>query len=211
MTLRICVSILPKTHSEALALIEKAERAKADIVEVRLDSYESSRSLVELVNSTKLPLIATKKLVSENGFFAGTETQRQQALLNAAKNGFAFVDVNLMSPKCQETIQKLQPTSAQAIVSFHKFDGALSSSEMQKILEQEISTGASVCKIATTASKIEDDLAVLNFVAAMSGRTKLYAFAWVSKARLQGCSHRCSAPSSLLLLSKRTAKLRQGR
>ena len=53
---------------------------------------------------------------------------------------------------------------------------SLSVSEMEKVLEQEIASGASVCKIVTTAKKIEDNLAVLNFVSAMSSKAKLVCF-----------------------------------
>jgi 3-dehydroquinate dehydratase type I len=176
VTPRICVSVLPKNNLEALTLIERAEKAKADLVEVRLDSFETSRSLSELVESTKLPLIATNKLLSEKGFFAGSETERQQTLLKAAKQGFAYVDVNLSSPKLQETIQKLERSGAQPIVSYHEYDSPLSYSEMEKVLEQEISSGASICKIITTARQIEDNIAALNFVSAMSGKAKLVCF-----------------------------------
>ena len=99
MTSRICVSILPKNNVEALGLIERAEKAKADFIEVRLDCLEASRTLSELSKSTKIPLIATNKLHSEKGSFSGTETERQQTLINSAKNGFEYVDVPLSSPK----------------------------------------------------------------------------------------------------------------
>ena len=134
------------------------------------------RNLSELVKSTKIPLIATNKLTIEKGFFAGTETERQQTLLSAAKNGFEYVDVDLSSPKLNETIGKLKPLGAKLIVSFHKFDGVLSVSEMEQILKQEIACGATVCKIVTTAEKIEDNLAVLNFVSANSGKSKTCLF-----------------------------------
>jgi 3-dehydroquinate dehydratase type I len=176
VTPRICVSILPKNNLEALNLIKKAEKAKADLIEVRLDCLETSRNLSELVKSAKISLIATNKGASEKGFFAGTEAERQQILLNAAENGFEYVDVNLSSPKNQETIDKLKQSGAEAIVSYHKFDGALSVSEMEKVLEQEIAIGASVCKIVGTANKIEDNIAVLDFVASHSSKAKLVCF-----------------------------------
>ncbi|MGD0994278.1 MAG: type I 3-dehydroquinate dehydratase [Candidatus Bathyarchaeia archaeon] len=176
MTARICVSILPKNNLEALSLIERAEKAQANLIEVRLDCFEASRNLSELVKSTKVPLIATNKLLIEKGFYAGTETERQQTLLNAAKNGFEYVDVNLSSPKHKETIEKLKLLSAKPIVSYHKFDGALSVCEMETVLEKEIAGGAIVCKIVTAAKKIEDNLAVLNFVSSMSSKAKLVCF-----------------------------------
>ncbi len=176
MTARICVSILPKNNLEALTLIAQAEKAKADFIEVRLDCLETSRNLSELVKKTRIPLIASNKLRSEKGNFSGTETERQQTLLNAAKNGFEYVDVDLSSPKHKETISQLKHLGAKPIVSYHKFDGALSISEMEKILEQEISSGAVVCKIVTTAKKIEDNLTTLNFVSSKPRSLKLVCF-----------------------------------
>ena len=176
MTTRICVSILPKNNLEALNLIKKAGKAKASLIEIRLDCLETSRNLSELVKSTKIPLIATSKRTSEKGFFAGTEAERQKILLNAAKNGFEYVDINLSSPKNHETIDKLKQSGAEAIVSYHKFDGALSVSEMEKVLEQEIAIGAGVCKIVGTANKIEDNIAVLDFAASHSSKAKLVCF-----------------------------------
>ena len=176
MTVRICVSILPKNNVEALSLIERAEKAQANLIEVRLDCFEASRNLSELVKSTKIPLIATNKLSNEKGFFVGTEMERQQTLLNAAKNGFEYVDVDLSSLKHKETIGKLKQLGAKSIVSYHKFDGALSVCEMERVLEQEIAVGAVVCKIVTTAKKIEDNLSVLNFVSSMSSKAKLVCF-----------------------------------
>ena len=176
MTARICVSILPKNNVEALSLIQKAENAKADFIEVRLDCLETSRNLSELPKSTKIPLIAANKMLSEKGLFSGTETERQQTLLIAAKNGFEYIDVDISSPKHKETIDKLKQLGAKPIVSYHKYDSALSSSEMGNILKQEISIGAAVCKIVTMAKKIEDNLTVLNFVSAMPSRVKIVCF-----------------------------------
>ena len=184
MTPKICISILPKNNVEALSLIERAEKVKADFVEVRLDCLEASRNLSELSKSTKIPLIATNKLRSEKGSFSGTETERQQTLLNAAKNGFEYVDVDMSSAKRKETIDKLRQLGVKPIASFHKFDGALSSLEMGDILKQEISSGAAVCKIVTTAKEIEDNLIMLNFISAMPSRVKLVCFCMGENGRV---------------------------
>jgi len=176
VTSRICLSILPKNNQEALTLIERAEKAQADLIEIRLDCLETSRSLIDLVKSTKLPLVATNKIVSEKGLFAGTEDERQQTLLKAAKNGFAYVDVNLLSPKLLETITKLEKSGAQSIVSYHKYDGALTMFEMEMVLQQEIASGASVCKIVGTAKTVEDNVPALNFVSANYQKAKLVCF-----------------------------------
>ncbi|HLN89044.1 MAG TPA: type I 3-dehydroquinate dehydratase [Candidatus Binatia bacterium] len=184
MTARICVSILPKNKVEALNLIEKAEIAKADFIEVRLDCLEISHKLSDLSSSTKIPLIATNKLQSEKGYFAGTESERQQTLLNAAKNGFEYVDVDLANQKNKEAISKLEKLGTKQIISYHKFDGALSVSAMEKVLNEEIACGASVCKIVTTAKQVEDNLPALSFVSFASSKAKLVCFCMGEHGRI---------------------------
>jgi 3-dehydroquinate dehydratase I len=176
VSLRICVSILPKTKKEALILIGQAEQAKADLIEVRLDSFEETQNLSELTSATKTPLIATNKLQSEGGYFKGTEPERQQILFAAADSGFRYVDVDFSSPACSETVAKLKNLGAQPIVSFHKFDGILPVPILEHILDQQIASGAAVCKIVLTAKQIEDNLPVLSFVSFASVKAKLVCF-----------------------------------
>ncbi len=176
MTARICVSILPKNNIEALNLIEKAEKAKADFIEVRLDRLETCRRLSDLSASTRIPLIATNKLTSERGYFSGSQVERQQTLLNAAKEGFEYVDVDITNATRKEIISQLKLLGAKPIVSYHKFDGALHVSEMEKVIDEEIASGASVCKIVTTAKQVEDNLPALSFVSFASNKAKLVCF-----------------------------------
>jgi 3-dehydroquinate dehydratase type I len=176
MTPNICVSIKPKNIQETLTLIEKAETAKADFIEVRLDDLETNLNLGDLSASTKIPLIATNKMLSENGSFTGTSTQRHQTLINAAKNGFRYVDLDLSVTGLEKQIADLKAFGVKVIVSFHKFDCAFSSQEMQDILNKEIHSGADVCKIIGTAKQVQDNLTVLNFVSENSVKTQLVSF-----------------------------------
>jgi 3-dehydroquinate dehydratase type I len=170
---RICVSILPKTVPEALQLMEKAETAHADFIEVRLerlkDCLENHRGLVNLGAHGKTPKIATDKA-------SLTKTEHRQLLLNAAKSGFEYVDAELSTPRLEDLTRELKALGAKLVVSFHKFDGSLSLSELNSILKREISSGAEVCKIVTTAKRMEDNLTTLNFTATASGKTKLVCF-----------------------------------
>jgi 3-dehydroquinate dehydratase type I len=173
---KICISILPKNTKQALTLIGKAEKAGADLIEVRIDRMEESRTLKDLSKSTKRPLIATNKLTIEHGYFAGTENERLQTLLVAAKSGFQYVDIDILGPKSSEAIAKLKETNAKLIVSYHKFDGILNSSALECILNEEISSGADICKIVLTAKQIEDNLLILNFISIASAKAKLVCF-----------------------------------
>jgi 3-dehydroquinate dehydratase type I len=173
LTIRICVSILPKTVPEALQLIEKAEAAHADFIEIRLDRLEdcleNNLGLADLAAHGKTPKIATDKA-------SRTETEHRQLLLNAAKSGFEYVDAELSTPQLEALVEELKAQGAKPIISFHKFDGSLSLSELNSVLEREISSGADVCKIVTTAKRIEDNLTSLNFASTASSRAKLVCF-----------------------------------
>jgi 3-dehydroquinate dehydratase type I len=170
---RICVSILPKTVPEALRLIEKAEVAHTDFIEVRIDRLEdcleNHRGLADLAAHGKTPKIATDKS-------SRTETEQREMLLSAAKSGFEYVDAELSTPQLKDLVKELKALGAKPIVSFHKFDGSLNVSELNSVLEREISSGAEVCKIVTTAKQMEDNLTTLNFISAASRKTKLVCF-----------------------------------
>ncbi|MCL2134857.1 MAG: type I 3-dehydroquinate dehydratase [Candidatus Bathyarchaeota archaeon] len=175
MTSNICVSIQPKNNNEALTLIEKAEAAKADFIEIRLDNFET-QNFCELAASTKIPLIATNKLPKERGNFTGTQTQRWQTLKAAAKSGFQYIDLDLTILKLKEYIIDLKELNVKTIVSFHKFDGAFTAKEMQRILKEENDSGADVCKIVGTAKQVQDNLVALNFVSENAAKVQLVCF-----------------------------------
>jgi 3-dehydroquinate dehydratase type I len=184
MTLNICVSIKPENSQEALTLIKKAETAKADFIEVRLDNLGENIKFSDLAASTKIPLIATIKLSNEKGSFFGTPTQRWQILLNAAKSGFQYVDLDLSTIRLEKHIAVLKELGVKTIVSFHKFDGAFNSQEMQDILNREICSGADVCKIVGTANQAQDNLSVLNFVAENAAKARLVCFCMGEQGRI---------------------------
>ena len=118
----------------------------------------------------KTPKIATNKKPS------GTEKERQQTLLSAAKNGFDYVDLDLSSQKLKETVKEVKARGAKCILSFHDFNSSLSLSELNSTLKREISSGADVCKIVTTAKRMEDNLTLLQFTSAASTKTKIVCF-----------------------------------
>jgi 3-dehydroquinate dehydratase type I len=110
------------------------------------------------------------------GKFSGTEAERQQTLRDAAKSGFEYVDVELSTPQLKDLVKELKAIGAKAIVSLHKFDGSFGVSELSSVLEREISSGAEVCKIVTTAKRLEDNLTTLNFTSTASSKAKLVCF-----------------------------------
>jgi 3-dehydroquinate dehydratase type I len=170
MTIRICVSIQPMTTVEAQMLIKKAEELKVDFIEVRLDNISRNAKLEDLEVNKKTPLIATDKSKR-------SEADRQMMLLKAAKSGFDYIDHDLHAPKLQSFLNQAKDLGSKCIVSHHDNDKTPTIQDLNRILEREVSSGADVCKIVTTAKKIEDNLALLEFIQSASVRKKPVCFA----------------------------------
>jgi 3-dehydroquinate dehydratase-1 len=177
LTIQVCVSVPPKTVNEAFDLIAEAEAQHADLIEVRLDSLTNHDRIAEIPACSKTPLIATNKSLEQHGSFLGRETERQKILMNAANNGYTYVDVDLGTPKKTELIHRLHEAGAKVVVSFHDFDQTPPISELVKVLDEEVALGADVCKIITTARTIEDNLTILDFVSEASKNAKIVCFA----------------------------------
>jgi 3-dehydroquinate dehydratase type I len=96
--------------------------------------------------------------------FQGAETERRKTLLDAAKNGFEYVDIELSTTDLQEFISKIKKTGAKTVISFHDFSGTPNPSDLKGIL-------------VTTAERLEDNLTLLNFTSSVSAQTRIVSFA----------------------------------
>ena len=177
MTIKVCVSVPPKTVEESFDLIEKAEAQHADLIEVRLDSLKNHDRIAEIPRCSKTPLIATNRSIEHHGKFSGSEDERQRILMDAARNGFEYVDIDLSMPNMKQLIDNLREVGAKLIVSFHDFERTPELSLLNKVLEEEIDWGAEICKIVTTARSVEDNLNTINFVSEASKKAKIVCFA----------------------------------
>jgi len=176
LTIRICVSVLPKTVAEALQLVQRAEKRGADLIEVRLDNLREHDQLSDITGLSRVPMIATSRSVKCHGKFRGSETERKQILLTAAGNGFEYIDVELSDPQLEGIVSDVHGMGAKSIVSFHDFNQTPSLSQMEETLRKEIVSGADVCKVVTTAKSVEDNLTVLNFLSKACKSAKTVCF-----------------------------------
>lgn len=174
---RICASITAKTSEEAIRMVEVAESAEADLLELRLDYLRSRVDLSDIVNSTRLPMILTVRRREEGGKFRGNEKTRIQTLLNAADIGFKYVDIELSTKDLAQVIGRLKKTGVNLIISFHNLTCTPNIAEMNRIVERELQAGADVCKLVTLAKAPDDNLACLNLLSNMCRRTKIVCFA----------------------------------
>jgi len=177
LTIKICVSVPPKTIDEALELIRKAEAEHADLIEVRLDNLRNHVQIADIPACSSTPLIATNKSTGQHGNFSKSETKRQRILIDAARNGFEYVDVDLGTLNKKELMLDLHEAGVKVIVSFHDFKRTPPLSKLFKVLDKEVSLGADVCKIITTARNVGDNLITLDFITEASKKAKIVCFA----------------------------------
>jgi len=177
LTIKICISVPPQTVTEALDLIEKAENQHADFIEIRLDSLKKHNQLADIAHFSNTPLIATNRSTKCQGRFLGSETERKKILMDAARNGFEYVDIELSTPKLKNITSSLHEMDAKPVVSFHDFNETPNSSQLNKTLRKEIASGANVCKIVTTAKLVEDNLTMLDFASKACKNARIVCFA----------------------------------
>lgn len=184
MSVQICVAVPPKTVDEAIRLIQQAEAQHADLIEVRLDSLKNHDKIAAIPKHSKTPLIATNKSTEQHGHFSGTETERQKVLLDAARNCFEYVDVDLDTPNEAELISNLKKAGTKVIVSFHDFEKTPTITELNNVLGEQLALGADVCKLVTTARTVEENLVTLDFVSEASKKAKVVCFAMGEQGKI---------------------------
>ena len=177
MTIELCAPITASTFEQALNLLRKAEAKNADLIEFRLDYMNSIPALKELVSATRLPKIATNRPYSEGGKFRGKESERIKLLLEAARTGFQYVDIELGIDDVVDVVRRIRKVGVETIVSYHNFETTPNLQEFERILEKQLSTGADICKIVSTARELRDNLGILEFVSNSSRKSKIVSFA----------------------------------
>jgi len=156
--LRICAVIVNKD----LAAIKNIEPL-ADLFEVRIDLIGDGWQ--ELTKQLNRPWIACNRKADEGGRWAKDEAKRIDELLKATELGADMVDIELRTTNLAETIRLIKPR-AKCLVSSHNLKGTPSLDEMKVIVQQQLESGADLCKVATTAQSFADNLTVIQLISA---------------------------------------------
>jgi len=176
VTFKICAVVTGKTLQETGRMIKKAEAAKADLIEIRMDYLQGSYDASKIRESTNLPLIATNRPTWEGGTFNGPENDRINMLLSAADAGFNFVDLELSTGNLRDVVKDVGRRGLETIVSSHDYTCTPPISEIYRIFLRELRVGAEICKIITTAKTLDDNLTCLRFLGKASRRGKVVSF-----------------------------------
>lgn len=177
MNEKICVPIVGKTCAESAQMLEKARELGADLAEFRMDYLKQGEleSAIDLIKASKLPLIATARPSWEGGLFKGSEVERSKLLCEAAK--FAdYVDIELDAGILESVKNSVRNSKAKLIISKHDFKCTMPLKKLEEAVDKEKRAGANVCKIVCTATKFEDNNALLQLVSSASKNCAIVGF-----------------------------------
>ena len=173
---KICVPVMERSVSKVVRSLRLLERHDPDFIEIRFDTMRSPSSLSEIRAATERPLIATNRSKTQGGLFRGTERARLETLMQAAREEFDYVDVELRTKDAHRVVRQMKRHGAKVIVSYHSEKLTPTEERLESILANEKLIGADVCKIVGTAKSYSDSLRCLRFVDKHARRTKLVCF-----------------------------------
>ncbi len=165
---RICAAIV-NDDLEAVKGVEPL----VDLLEVRMDLIGSRWQ--ELVRHLEKPWIACNRRAQEGGSWQGSESKRIDELLNAARQGADIVDIELSTPGVAEVIRELKGR-AECLLSYHDLKETPPLEKMREIVRHQLSAGADICKLVTTARTFTDNTATLQLIADFP-ESRIVAFA----------------------------------
>jgi len=173
---KICVPVMERSVGKVVRSLRLLERHDPDFIEIRFDTMRSPSSLSEIRAATERPLIATNRSGTQGGLFRGTERMRLETLMQAAREEFDYVDVELRTKDAHRVVRQMKRHGAKVIVSYHSEKLTPTEERLESILVNEKRVGADVCKIVGTANSYSDSLRCLRFVDKHARRTKLVCF-----------------------------------
>jgi len=153
---RICVVII-NDDLEAIRQVEPL----ADLLEVRIDHIGDTWP--ELAGQLNRPWIACNRGANDGGLWAGSEEERIEELIKAVELGASIVDIEIGTTKLAPAINLIKGR-ASCLVSYHDFQGAPSLGELEKLVQRQLSVGADICKVVTTANSPDDNLTMLRLL-----------------------------------------------
>ncbi len=158
---RVCVSVgRPDMESAIQAAQDIADLA--DVIEIRLDSIAGA-AIKPFVQAISCPLLFTNRPTWEGGFFNGPEMDRVDLLIEAIRQGAAYIDLELQSPS--ESLQRvwgaIAHSDSRLILSHHDFKRTPCREELVEILHSMQEKEADIGKIITTAHDFHDVLRIL--------------------------------------------------
>jgi 3-dehydroquinate dehydratase-1 len=178
----ICVVITGNDFEKAAALTPYA-----DLFEVRIDL--TGDGWQDWAGRLPRPWIACNRLQQEGGRWTGSEESRLAGLMEAARLGASFIDIELCTVNLAAAVAGIKNSGAGCLISAHNLKETPPLDDLKMIVRHQLAAGADVCKVVTLANRPEDNATVIGLFKEFPG-VKLVAFAMGQ----QGLVSRVMAP-----------------
>jgi len=86
-----------------------------------------------------------------------------EELLKAVELGVDIIDIELATENLEEVVPRIK-NRAECLLSFHDVIGTPSLDKLQTMVQRQLEAGADICKVVTTARRLEDNLTVLRLI-----------------------------------------------
>ncbi len=153
---RIC-AVIVDNDLEAVREVEPF----VDLFEVRIDIIGDGWQ--ESVKQFEKPWIGCNRRVDEGGRWEGDEARRMEKLLEAIELGADIIDLELRTTNLKQAIELIKKR-VKCLLSFHELERTPPLNSLREIVQRQLEAGADVCKIVTTAQRVEDNLTILQLI-----------------------------------------------
>lgn len=190
--MKICIPIVSSSLEEVVEKI-KISAPKADIIEIWLGEFfpeisknsvenfeEKSQKILDTLFAAKkeagnIPFLINVKDEVEKGKFSGNDEQKIFLLLESAKRGAEYIDIDFaFEPKLLAQLKKntekihspnplKKGAKTQLILSAHFFDGTPTFPALKNRVQRMQNSGADIVKIATMPESPKDLITILRF------------------------------------------------
>ncbi len=168
----IAVTVTADTARQMRERMTAAAAAGADLVELRLDYLRDvgGHTIEELLADRPCPVIVTVRAVWEGGRFGGSEAERLRLLIDAARAGADYIDLEYAawreSGYSRQVVEACRRGSGlrpcRLILSKH--DYKQTPDDLDAIFAELSASDADVVKVATSARHITDSFRMLEAV-----------------------------------------------
>jgi 3-dehydroquinate dehydratase type I len=150
---RICAVV---TSSD----IEAVTRAEGlvDLFELRIDLIGSKWR--EVAYGLRKPWIAANRNAANHGRHTGSEEDRLNELLKALDMGADIIDIEIETAGLEDIVKQVKG-KAKCLLSYHDWSGTASPEKLAGMVHRQLAAGAEICKVVTTATAIDDNLAII--------------------------------------------------
>lgn len=153
---RICATIVDNDLSAI-----KGVEPFVELFEVRIDLIGDGWP--GLVKELKKPWIACNRLADEGGGWKKDEASRLEELLKATELGADIVDIELRTKNLDKVVRLIKKRT-KCLLSSHDSAGTPPLDSLKRIVERQLTAGADICKVVTTANSFNDNLTVLQLI-----------------------------------------------